>query len=1106
MARAVGDELMGMSDRFNAAVERARRTGSLQELFAGGAEAAHELMSISTSILRITGMVIKEAGKTNDATQSAGDSLAAYVNSGRAATDVAGIVHTMTVAWEGLRDVLGPIGEMVRDAIADPGTAATVGQFFAILATGAQVLQTVMTILLALNSASGGLLLVVVGLALAAGKLNLAITKVTAAATTGAASLTKYGAAGTVAARGLGLAAAAGGKLLGALFVLELAHQLFEAFAGDAVNVEALDASIKKLANTGQVAGEMTRLFGADLSDLRDQAAIAASDTWFSNLSRDLEKAIPLAGDLLGLLGSHTFEGTAENFAALDTAIANYGRTTNDVTGTGEMWQKVLLASGMDADKLAKLLPNTSAELARMQTEAHGAADGTAALAERTKLLNAPLQDAVLAGRELIDVFNELNGESIDFGKAQIAAEESLDKVREALKKNGLALNGQKNGFAVGGEKGRANQSAVIAAAEQAAKVADAQLKQTGSVEKAAATYERYINQLRTALALQGASPKQIDALVGAYTQLPPSLTEAGAAVTALNGKLASIPKGTVFRFNGESITDAAGNTLELKNGIEGIPQGKTFRWNGKDLVDGRGKAVALTEAIQQVPKNKTTKLNVPGIDPTTGKVKDLAEQLQGMPDGNAQIRVDAGSAYATIRQVRQSLSNLGGAIAAVPRAGGGVMVPRQYGGVTAAAGGLLQPQIAPPGTLYQWAEPETGGELFLPRRGIDKRRGQELLGVANSWYDMHAVPMAAGGVRAAASGLVNTAPADTNTTKATRLDSAQAYLRTRDAVRSLSEALKENGRSFSLSTVKGRENRGAAYSVIEAAQQAARTKYDETGSVKAADAAYASYVRGLRATLAQHKVNASVIRQLVGLAGRPDYGITAPAKTPANSLGNIGYTKAAIAAASGLDELKDRLSLNTPGIGMGSPEGRENLGNIIGYLETAAAAAQARFEQTKSSKLAGALYEGYVAQLRAALSGAGYSAAVIKSLVSSYGRITLNRNGGAYMAAGGLASLDRAQVYPGTGAPLYGFAEPGTGGELFVPRNGDRQRGRDLLAIGAGWYGQRLVPASGGGGGNSYDHSTHMTVHAITYDPTPAELMTHQRTVDAHNRTGRRY
>lgn len=92
-------------------------------------------------------------------------------------------------------------------------------------------------------------------------------------------------------------------------------------------------------------------------------------------------------------------------------------------------------------------------------------------------------------------------------------------------------------------------------------------------------------------------------------------------------------------------------------------------------------------------------------------------------------------------------------------------------------------------------------------------------------------------------------------------------------------------------------------------------------------------------------------------------------------------------------------------------------------------------------------------------------------------GGTLLRREGGmregTRFAADGL--LREGQISPAMGSgPRYGWAEPQTGGEIFLPRYGNQQRGEDLLANGARWYGGRFTPAAavGAGAGATYNNS----------------------------------
>jgi hypothetical protein len=85
-----------------------------------------------------------------------------------------------------------------------------------------------------------------------------------------------------------------------------------------------------------------------------------------------------------------------------------------------------------------------------------------------------------------------------------------------------------------------------------------------------------------------------------------------------------------------------------------------------------------------------------------------------------------------------------------------------------------------------------------------------------------------------------------------------------------------------------------------------------------------------------------------------------------------------------------------------------------------------------------------------------------IDALFTKYGRITLtkNRGGGAYERAGG--GLREAQI-ASAGPTRYQWAEPETGGEAFIPRNGNRARSMAIWQhVGQNWLGQSTGGRSG--------------------------------------------
>jgi TP901 family phage tail tape measure protein len=75
-----------------------------------------------------------------------------------------------------------------------------------------------------------------------------------------------------------------------------------------------------------------------------------------------------------------------------------------------------------------------------------------------------------------------------------------------------------------------------------------------------------------------------------------------------------------------------------------------------------------------------------------------------------------------------------------------------RWGGVNAYAHGGITPAHVARGEIYKYAEPETGGEAFVPRRG-SASRSLAVLGTAAEWYGHKIVPMVRGGVVSAAGG-----------------------------------------------------------------------------------------------------------------------------------------------------------------------------------------------------------------------------------------------------------------------------------------------------------------------------------------------------------------
>jgi TP901 family phage tail tape measure protein len=237
-----------------------------------------------------------------------------------------------------------------------------------------------------------------------------------------------------------------------------------------------------------------------------------------------------------------------------------------------------------------------------------------------------------------------------------------------------------------------------------------------------------------------------------------------------------------------------------------------------------------------------------------------------------------------------------------------------------------------------------------------------------------------------------------------------------------------------------------------------------------------------------------------------------------------FGFANAEIAAEAAVDKLSDALTENGNTLDINTAKGRENKTALLEGIQAAAEAAQKKYEETGSVSTATQTYSLYIGKLREAMIAAGMNKTQVEQLLTLLGKMpplvattvttpgidtaisklrtlqnmardarldyaTRNRWGGVYEAQrwGGVTEhaadglLRQAQVYSAVSSGArYAFAEPATGGELFVPKHGDKQRSLSLLNQGARWYGHTIMPTSwmGAGVGAGMGGGTQTVVH----------------------------
>ncbi|MET0419314.1 MAG: phage tail tape measure protein [Actinoplanes sp.] len=321
-----------------------------------------------------------------------------------------------------------------------------------------------------------------------------------------------------------------------------------------------------------------------------------------------------------------------------------------------------------------------------------------------------------------------------------------------------------------------------------------------------------------------------------------------------------------------------------------------------------------------------------------------------------------------------------------------------------------------------------------------------------------------------ASGGLVNVAPSTGSAPSSPamlRTAFAESAIQAKESVTALTAALKENGRTFSFNTAKGQANNKALIAGIKAAQDAAKAKYEETGSVAAANKVYDQYVHQLNLAMQKQKMSQAQRQALLRqYSSRPGYDT--PMVGAANSSKGIAQVQALMGAEEQKTAVAQAFAWTKPSFNYKTDTGRAEIAALISYVQAAGAAAQGVFDFTGDSGKATKVYNEYLNTLRATLRK-WMPAAEIERYLKSYAKITLtkNRMGGVYTSAAG-GSLKEAMIASG-GPTMYAWAEPETGGELFAPKNGNLSKTRREVGWAVqNWWGGQVSWQKGGNGGGA--------------------------------------
>ncbi|GIF08651.1 phage tail tape measure protein [Actinoplanes siamensis] len=1002
----------------------------------------------------------------------------------------------------------------------------------------------------------GGSVTVLAGLAGGAALLAAGWVKARRGTATFLEELRGTGPAGTRAATGLQKVTGAAGKAAAAFTALQVASMVVGEFQSKLnPQAEALANSLGTFATSGQTAGEMSRLLGGDLSKLDGQFQILADSagkaTWARGLQSGLESLIP------GLDGTDgSLARTRERVTALDQALAQMvqGGQTDQAKKAFAGLAGQLAVNGVSMDEFKKQFPQYAAamqvantttsdataktgELAGAlgegvgaQKEYASAADASAAAVRGERSALEQLSDQLKA--ETDPVFGLLDAEQ----KLAEAQKASADAIKEHGKNSAEAKEATRNlalaaidlegkagalGSAFNGELTPELKSTLEAAGLTKGQIKDL-AKQFRDAKKDGDKFSKSY-QAEISLSGYGRVKGDLDKLL-VYQQALKKGIPISAAQSAFNKNAYHsggwTGPGEKYEPAGIVHADEFVIRKESRQKIERENPGLLDEMNATGQVRGYAGGGAVLPFRTSVSGTRV---------PSRAEVARAAGPVfdRDWPSSPSAQRGDSG-VWRSVVALIKSTGPLSGEFGNAYRPGD----PKWHGSGRAVDWmGYEQDALA---SFLASKRPlelihRTKHRDYAYTRGVNKGSfnsalmeahrnhvhiamkdggviNEHVIGVGRSGATYEFGENGPEGVTPlrgyASGGLVSVAPrSSSGAGSGGRLGYLESVLAARDAVESLTAALKENGRVWSSNSARGRDNRQSLIAGVRAAQQAAEAKFAETGSVRQANRVYADYIRQLDAAMKRMGVNAKARRELIkAYSEQPKYDLGS-AGAASNSSARVKTVTDQMSADEALGDIRAAFAWTRPGFDPKTDTGRSELKQLFAFLSAAESAAQSLFAETGNSKSAAALYNSYVAQLRSLLSRSGMGRSAIDRLLQQYGRITLsaNRWGGMYERASG--GLREAQIADG-GPTQYAWAEQSTGGEAFIPRLGDKSRSLAIWQhVGERWLHQPVWrPGAAGGAARSGP----ITVQATIPITLGSEVITRQVRIEVDAAVGR--
>jgi hypothetical protein len=527
-------------------------------------------------------------------------------------------------------------------------------------------------------------------------------------------------------------------------------------------DVDKLTTSLRTLGNTGRVSGEAARSFGKDLSGLADSLQKVTDPKGLDQVQQSI---VSFFGT-----DSTPVKEAKENIDAVDKALANLvknGQADLAAAALDKLSAK-LKSQGFSADEIRGQMDDYKSALADMKFEQELAAQSMGLFGQAAQETSAKLeaQKASADGlRQSIVALNDVNRAA---GSAMSAFEQSIDDTAEAVKKHAGVLKMRDGELDRGSEKAREADKVLTDLAANTDAAATAAREQGKSWEHVTGIQERGRKAFIEAADAMGLTKSQAEALANSYLSIPDKKTmsvemRTEDAIAGLDAVIAEIEKTpdsksvTVKALTADAQSMLRGlgfEVTQLKDGsfkvTASTDSAKASLGDVKALRDGLAdKSFSINAHTQDTinslqgvqdkvasTKGKTITMRAPTAD-ARQQLEQLGFKIRDTKGKNVTITVPTGGPIGAVAAIQGAINGLRGKtvtnyvttvnketfykVPLMKRDGGLVDYYAdggiQRGGVRRFARGAENhvAQMAPAGSWRVWAEPETGGEAYIP-------------------------------------------------------------------------------------------------------------------------------------------------------------------------------------------------------------------------------------------------------------------------------------------------------------------------------------------------------------------------------------------------------